>query len=794
MALDNVNNSTGVSNASTEYEFVIIEGVKCIAWRWQSGHNLTGKEAKEESKRRQAIKNEIGMKYPDMPLLDSKQCQTGTEYCDIIIYSNDSELWYVDCKKYFASQELYEKMISGGHQLVVFSNSTLFITINVYPKTKKIMIQPGDCKESHLITFLTYFPNIRSSSAHKETAMSITAPNLHEETAKTIIASNLHEDTAETFTASSLHEKTAETITASSPHEETGETITGISAKPAAQMLRVKLPPMSATVSVSTGLENPGLASVGTQMDHMLNTVASQTMLWTTSSYTQTEDGSIKSSTVPEGFMTTLVPIPPMPLGRQFRKKTFIVNEVLCYIQNKMDTLPTETIVKLGSGFFKYTDIKYAKEILFKTTPLEGQRLKVYRGENKAKQDMSDMIMHFHMVPLMDIPVFLAGDISLLPPLSGDSKDSAAILRDLEAMQTQLTMLTESQKVMSELLVSHITEGGSPQMAKEMLQVDSQSKDSQDISLPCKPPLNCVPSMPLDKINNHNRLASALSPKGGKKLKKPKICDNLYVKLPAKTSLLTDAGPSARPTQLPTASQSPVNMHVQLPVKTSSITDAVPPAWTTQLPITSQSSDELPHPENSVERHHSDYDSSDTDSSLSNNSSITDVVSDNTYAQVVTNAATRKAPPVRSRIYQNTDKRKRYSQYDLQVSHTSPHSKGNSNTRDQQKTRQHKNSPIQGSSTAPGLRTINNQRPDTYSSANKSCTGVFITRFTSHTSPANIETYVRHEAGLSVKAEKLPTKYNSYSSFYIPCSGQIRTKLLDGSIWPRRSLIKPFYS
>ena len=50
-----------------------------------------------------------------------------------------------------------------------------------------------------------------------------------------------------------------------------------------------------------------------------------------------------------KGYISMFIPRPPMPLGSNYHKKQFIVNEVLCYIQNKMDSKAKEVIVNLAS-------------------------------------------------------------------------------------------------------------------------------------------------------------------------------------------------------------------------------------------------------------------------------------------------------------------------------------------------------------------------------------------------------------------------------------------------------------
>ena len=93
-----------------------------------------------------------------------------------------------------------------------------------------------------------------------------------------------------------------------------------------------------------------------------------------------------------------------------------------------------------------------------------------------------------------------------------------------------------------------------------------------------------------------------------------------------------------------------------------------------------------------------------------------------------------------------------------------------------------------GTGSAPGLRAVSRK------SENKTCTGVFVTRLLPSTTPIQLESFIKSEIGAQVKAEKLPTKYNSYSSFFIRCNGQLRTSLLDGRIWPTGSLVKPYMS
>ena len=90
---------------------------------------------------------------------------------------------------------------------------------------------------------------------------------------------------------------------------------------------------------------------------------------------------------IPEGYISVNIPTPPMPLGFNMHKKQFVVNEVLCFVQNKTDSEFRESIVNLGSCFYKYEDIKYAKNLLYNTVPVEKRKLITHRGKHKSYQE-----------------------------------------------------------------------------------------------------------------------------------------------------------------------------------------------------------------------------------------------------------------------------------------------------------------------------------------------------------------------------------------------------------------------
>ena len=68
-----------------------------------------------------------------------------------------------------------------------------------------------------------------------------------------------------------------------------------------------------------------------------------------------------------------------------------------------------------------------------------------------------------------------------------------------------------------------------------------------------------------------------------------------------------------------------------------------------------------------------------------------------------------------------------------------------------------------------------------------------MTRLSSRTTTQQVERNVHVETGLTVRAEKLDTRYNTYCSFYIKGDRRLRDQLLSADIWPEGTLVKPFF-
>ena len=70
------------------------------------------------------------------------------------------------------------------------------------------------------------------------------------------------------------------------------------------------------------------------------------------------------------------------------------------------------------------------------------------------------------------------------------------------------------------------------------------------------------------------------------------------------------------------------------------------------------------------------------------------------------------------------------------------------------------------------------QRNNSHRRENMVEKGIFVTRVKPRTTIKDIQNLVKDETGISVHREKLKSKYDTYSSFYIPCTRKVIRELL----------------
>ena len=98
-----------------------------------------------------------------------------------------------------------------------------------------------------------------------------------------------------------------------------------------------------------------------------------------------------------------------------------VVNDLLCFVMNKLQYLPAKTVVQLCVSHHNFDDIDLAKSILFETFP--GDRYVKRQGDKKKLSSLEDIVKRVTDVGEDLSTVDFVSKRLDLPPINFDSLD-----------------------------------------------------------------------------------------------------------------------------------------------------------------------------------------------------------------------------------------------------------------------------------------------------------------------------------------------------------------------------------
>lgn len=119
-----------------------------------------------------------------------------------------------------------------------------------------------------------------------------------------------------------------------------------------------------------------------------------------------------------------------------------VINELLCFVQNKIDVLDEESIVRLCVTAFSTSEISTAKDLLFASISTTVRH--VSRRKNKEQKDLEDIICAFKNTEPDNTPIFVAWQIHKLPPVTFNSLDSTRVLKDIVLLQSEIKCIKDT--------------------------------------------------------------------------------------------------------------------------------------------------------------------------------------------------------------------------------------------------------------------------------------------------------------------------------------------------------------
>lgn len=124
-----------------------------------------------------------------------------------------------------------------------------------------------------------------------------------------------------------------------------------------------------------------------------------------------------------------------------------VINELLCFLQCKIDVMDEISLVQICESNFKEADISIAKNILFEAANCRSTR----KGDGKNKRLLSDIIKVLKKTEPASLPTFVAKDLYRLPPVTFDYVDVTSLLKDILVLKQSIHCVQTDYVKSSEL-------------------------------------------------------------------------------------------------------------------------------------------------------------------------------------------------------------------------------------------------------------------------------------------------------------------------------------------------------
>ena len=198
----------------------------------------------------------------------------------------------------------------------------------------------------------------------------------------------------------------------------------------------------------------------------------------------------------------------------QAMEQTIIVDELLCFIANKLDIVTCDEIVSLCTTHFNDANIRQSKLTLFNVCqrgpdddpPSTGVKFRRCKGTNSAENNIKDIIKLFQELG-NDAPQFAAVNINLLPAVSSDKVDVNTLFRMISELTAVVgNMNTTLEKQQDTITALQSTVANSSKIATYA------EKANVDVPSGSRPPLrrssSVDPEQPQqpNRFNMHNKV------------------------------------------------------------------------------------------------------------------------------------------------------------------------------------------------------------------------------------------------------------------------------------------------
>ena len=166
-------------------------------------------------------------------------------------------------------------------------------------------------------------------------------------------------------------------------------------------------------------------------------------------------------------------------------------NELLCFLQQKSKIIPFDHLVKICMDFYRKDEIAAARCMIEQAVT---KRVVKRQGAEAVKVTVED-ILKIILDPGNTLPTYFAVDLGRLPPVDADHCDVSAILRELQALRSEVRVLGHLKEDVECLKVE----------VQQLRQAQSKVAQSVDENWPTLPRINNSPDAgPVHAVVNNS--------------------------------------------------------------------------------------------------------------------------------------------------------------------------------------------------------------------------------------------------------------------------------------------------
>jgi len=117
------------------------------------------------------------------------------------------------------------------------------------------------------------------------------------------------------------------------------------------------------------------------------------------------------------------------------------------FLQQKCNIVPFDDLVTIATDFYTAEEIKGAVAAVYSHVE---QRPPAYKGTDKDRKTVEGILKLF-LNPNIELPTFVAVDISRLPPVSVDHMDTSALLQELALLRYEVRAIRAIRAELEEM-------------------------------------------------------------------------------------------------------------------------------------------------------------------------------------------------------------------------------------------------------------------------------------------------------------------------------------------------------